>query len=282
MKQSISFKNLIKAVLFLGISFSVLLACTEPVKEKKQNDSTTISTHNTSKDNTIFDDLMRWNALQVEDSNEIKTILNVETMYFSIDSDIIKDGSSHIHIYPALNKNKELYFNIVTSNEDEDSNYILSSSRNKYLNSLDSNEMNFARYFDKNNPNSPHHISTQHAYNRVNHWNESNSRNAWISNRVNASSCKGSEVDKLNPVFSILVMNVEDFKPLDKHYSILAINNSTQSADLIVVNTSTSGNDLTYVSQDVVRSIPPCKPATSPEDGDFSKFKLLQKVANKM
>lgn len=276
MKHVISFKNLVKTVLFLGISFTTLLACTEPVKESKQNDTETV-TSDASKGNVILDDLIRWNALSGADSNEIKTILNVETMYFSIDNEMIKDGSSHIHIYPALNSNKELYFNIVTSNEDKNSNYVLSSSRNTNLNSLDSNDLQFAKYFDKNNPNSPHHISAQHAYNRVNHWNESNSRNTWITHSLNTFTCKNNEVGKLNPVFSVFVMNVEDFKPLDNHYAIMAINDSTQSADLIVINTSTSGNDLTYISQDLVKSIPPCKPSF-----DINNYSVLNSVATNL
>lgn len=268
MKQLISFKNRSKVTLLLGLCFSILFACKGPNKEIKSD--------NLAQVNAKLNHLKNWNNTSNLKAKDIVTLLD-KNMFFTINKnndEIFRKNPNieQIHAYLALNDGLDSLIVYLIDSAKDNSTYSELNYDNLYKYSVFELDTNlFKLRWDADSIIPAHgssNITPYTAWSRVGYWNKKDNRNNWVNYRYDNrhETCEG-----LNPIFSMFDIHVSDLDTLKDHFCFLAIDVDSIEykgslnglySDLIIVNVDTTTNpmQLLYNVEDLVKTIPPCKP----------------------
>lgn len=207
---------------------------------------------------TDSDKITNWNDRKTLDATKAQKSLDNLGWYFLVDASLLS-GGDYLHVYAGLDeKNKMTLFAVNSGND----------TKKNGLNNLQKLELKTDSTFLNDSlevvipKNKDHWISQADAQQRINNWKSKSIRDSWVTQRYQIDSLPASN----NPLFSVMVVDVSDFRHLDGangHACFLSlsdtiINRDTlYSADLIVADYKIDSQVINYVLEDVVHSVPP-------------------------
>lgn len=266
MKELLSIKKLTKTVFFLSICFSALFACTESGNVKELKNVEKVETNDELKSNVSNQNqefklkaIEKWNNdSKYYPESFYRDLLNTKDLYFDIHKKDFEgvDQYFKVNVYVGLDESDLLSFYVIDASKDNlDNKNILNdlvlcqpkSITQKILDvKLDSNYT-----IDS--------ISVPRAWERVGRWNNDAFRDQWIKSKYGNENTTCHTIP-INPLFSAFTINKIDFMDnMNTHSSVLALT-SDSIVDLIIIDFDETNSVLTYELNDLVKTIPPCKP----------------------